>query len=186
MEKEGFTVLAGFIRNGSSSTLISLATTNFHIERKEGSWLAFDNLVVEGKEFFLMEHTTYGKNAAWVVVDGTGKLIVDQVTTGFDETVKEQIISYLHPQEIREKSGKPVLENWQKAYENGEYLRSAEITEEQNYNMIDGRMNNLPVKPRKIGTRISVLDRLHLKQAALNTKNLQQPFIENEMERKRK
>ena len=170
LEKEGFTVLAGFIRNGSSSTLISLATTNFHIEGKEGSWLAFDNLVVEGKEFFLMEHTTYGKNAAWVVVDGSGKLIVDQVTTGFDETVKEQIVSYLHPQEIREKSGKPVLENWQKAYENGEYLRSAEITEEQNYNMIDGRMNNLPVKPRKIGTRISVLDRLHLKQAALNMK----------------
>ena len=186
LEKEGFTVLDDFIRNGSSSTLISLATTNFHIEGKEGSWLAFDNLVVEGKEFFLMEHTTYGKNAAWVVVDGTGKLIVDQVTTGFDETVKEQIVSYLHPREIQEKSGKPVLENWQKAYENGEYLRSAEITEEQNYNMIDGRMNNLPTKPRKIGTRISVLDRLHLKQAALNVKNLPQPVIENEMERKRK
>lgn len=166
--------------------MISLATTNFQIEGKEGSWLAFDNLVVEGKEFFLMEHTTYGKNAAWVVVDGTGKLIVDQVTTGFDETVKEQIVSYLHPQEIREKGGKLVLENWQKAYENGEYLRSAEITEEQNYNMIDGRMNNLPVKPRKMGTRISVLDRLHLKQAALNMKSLPQPFIENEMERKRK
>lgn len=186
LEKEGFTVLAGFIRNGSSSTLISLATTNFHIEGKEGSWLAFDNLVVEGKEFFLMEHTIYGKNAAWVVVDGTGKLIVDQVTTGFDETVKGQIVSYLHPQEIRGKSGKPVLENWQKAYENGEYLRSAEITEEQNYNMIDGRMNNLPVKPRKIGTRISVLDRLHLKQEALNMKNLPQLVMENEMERKRK
>ena len=31
--------------------------------------------------------------------------------------------------------------------------------EEQNYNMIDGRMNNLPLKPRKIGERISVLDR---------------------------
>ncbi|MDY5844970.1 MAG: DUF4316 domain-containing protein, partial [Bariatricus sp.] len=27
-------------------------------------------------------------------------------------------------------------------------------TEEQNYNMIDGRMNNLPSKPRKIGQRI--------------------------------
>lgn len=186
LEKEGFTVLAGFIRNGSSSTLISLATTNFHIEGKEGSWLAFDNLVVEGKKFFLMEHTTYGKNAAWVVIDEMGKLIVDQVMTGFDEAVKEQIISYLHPQETQKKSGKPILENWQKSYENGEYLRSAEITEEQNYNMIDGRMNNLPTKPRKIGTRISVLDRLHLKQAALNAKNLPQPVIENEMERKRK
>lgn len=61
------------------------------------------------------------------------------------------------------KKEKPPLENWQKSYENGEYLRSVEITEEQNYNMIDGRMNNLPSKPRKIGQRISVLDRLHLK-----------------------
>lgn len=186
LEKEGFTVLDDFIRNGSSNTLISLATTNFQIEGKEGSWLAFDNLVLEGKEFFLMEHTTYGKNAAWVVIDETGKLIVDQVMTGFDEAVKEQIISYLHPKETQKKSEKTILENWQKSYENGEYLRSAEITEEQNYNMIDGRMNNLPVKPRKIGTRISVLDRLHLKQAALNMKNLPQPVMENEMERKRK
>lgn len=186
LEKEGFTVLDDFIRNGSSNRLISIDTTNFQIEGKEGKWLAFDNLVVEGKKFFLMEHTTYGKNAAWVVIDEMGKLIVDQVMTGFDEAVKEQIISYLHPQETQKKSRKPILENWQKSYENGEYLRSVEITEEQNYNMIDGRMNNLPVKPRKIGTRISVLDRLHLKQAALNAKNLPQPVIENEMERKRK
>ncbi len=186
LEKEGFTVLDDFIRNGSSNRLISLDTTNFQIEGKEGRWLAFDNLVVEGKEFFLMEHTTYGKNAAWVVIDEMGKLIVDQVMTGFDEAVKEQIISYLHPQETQKKSGKPILGNWQKSYENGEYLRSTEITEEQNYNMIDGRMNNLPTKPRKIGTRISVLDRLHLKQAALNAKNLPQPVIENEVERKRK
>lgn len=41
------------------------------------------------------------------------------------------------------------------------------IMEEQNYNMIDGRMNNLPLKPRKIGERISVLDRLHLKRAEI-------------------
>ena len=40
-------------------------------------------------------------------------------------------------------------------------------------------MNNLPTKPRKIGTRTSVLDRLHLKQAALNAKNLPQSVMEN-------
>ena len=41
----------------------------------------------------------------------------------------------------------PPLENWQKSYENGEYLRSAEMAEEQNYSMIDGRMINMPAKP---------------------------------------
>lgn len=44
------------------------------------------------------------------------------------------------------RSAPPSLENWQKSYENGEYLRSAEMAEEQNYSMIDGRMNNMPPK----------------------------------------
>lgn len=64
VEKEGFIVIVGFIRNGSSSTLISFDTTDFHIEGKEGSWLAFDSIIIDGKEFFLMEHTTYGSDAA--------------------------------------------------------------------------------------------------------------------------
>ncbi|MCD8149342.1 MAG: DUF4316 domain-containing protein, partial [Clostridiales bacterium] len=62
------------------------------------------------------------------------------------------------------------MENWQKYYENGEYLRAAEITEEQNYNMIDSRVNNLP-EPRVIGGRISVLDRLKIKQTEIARKN---------------
>ena len=88
-----------------------------------------------------------------------------------------------------EKIKKPGMENWQKAYENGEYLRSAEMTEEQNYNMIDGRMNNLPNKPRRIGGRISVLDRLHLKQEEIARKSgkpVLQMAVEEEMERRRK
>ena len=39
------------------------------------------------------------------------------------------------------------MENWQKSYENGEYLRSAESGTEANYDMIDGRVNN-SVKPK--------------------------------------
>ena len=63
------------------------------------------------------------------------------------------------------------LEGWQKYHENGEYMRSAEITEEQNYNMIDGRITNLPAKPRKIWKHISVFDRLHLKQAEIEKRS---------------
>ena len=36
----------------------------------------------------------------------------------------------------------PPLENWQKSYQNGEYIRSAESGEEANYNMVDGIHNN--------------------------------------------
>lgn len=192
VEKEGFIVIAGFIRNGSSSALISFDTTDLHIEGKEGSWLAFDSIIIDGKEFFLMEHTTYGSDAAWIVLDEDGKLVVDNVYNGFDETVQKQIKEYLNPvQNITEpqKQEKPPLENWQKFYENGEYLRSAEIMDEQNYNMMDGRMNNLPSKPRKIGQRISVLDRLHLKQAEIakrSGKPVPQVNMEEDMEHRRK
>ena len=147
---------------------------------------SYDSIIIEGREFFLMEHSVYGAQAANVVLDSEGKLVADHVFHGFDETVKQQIREYLHPPA---KEPKPEKLNWQKAYENGEHLRSAEITEEQNYNMIDGRMNNLPLKPWKIGNRISVLDRLHLKQAEIarrSGKAVPQMAEEEEMERRRK
>lgn len=192
VEKEGFTVIAGFIRNGSSGALVSYDTTDFHIEGREGSWLTYDSIIIDGREFFLMEHSVYGREAANVVLDEDGKVVVDRVYHGFDETVKKQIREYLNPTPSvsePEKQRKPSLENWQKAYENGEYLRSAEMTDEQNYNMIDGRMNNLPSKPRKIGNRISVLDRLHLKQAEIGKRSgkpAPQMAVAEDMERRRK
>ncbi len=100
VEKNGFTVLAGFIRNGSSGALVSFDTTDFHIEGKEGSWLAFDSIIIDGKEFFLMEHEKYGKEVAWAVVDEDGKLIVDDVYHGFDQTVLQQIRDYLNETDI--------------------------------------------------------------------------------------
>ena len=186
IEKEGFVVLIGFLRLDSSGVMVSYDTTDFHIEGKEGSWLAYDSIIIDGQKFFLMEHTVYGAQVANVVLDSVGKLVADNVFHGFDETVKQQIREYLHPPKAEpEKQKKPMMENWQKAYENGEYLRSVEITEEQNYNMIDGRMNNLPNKPRKIGERISVLDRLHLKQAEIARRNGKAvPQIEKEMEQR--
>ena len=153
VEKEGFTIIAGFIRKSSSGALVSLDTADFHIEGKEGSWLAFDSMIVDGRQFFLMEHETYGKDVAWAVLDEDGKLIVDNVYQGFDQTVLQQIKDYLNPtQNVTEPqvqdlpSGnskeKQPLENWQKYMENGEYLRSIESGEEQNYSFIDGNKNN--------------------------------------------
>ena len=58
---------------------------------------------------------------------------------------------------------KPELLHHQKFLENGTAERAKESGTEQNYNMIDGCVNNNPKKPRIIGNRISVLDRLHIK-----------------------
>lgn len=167
VEKDGFTVLAGFIRNGSSGTLISFETTNFHVEGKNGSWLAIDSMIIDGREFFLMEHEEYRADGTYVVLDESGKLIVDSVYNGFDQTVQQQIKDYLNslisvPDSMKQE--RQPLENWQKYMENGEYLRSSEMSEEQNYNMIDGRRNNTVPKKKE---RISVLAKLYQKQAGI-------------------
>lgn len=223
VEKMGFTVIENFIKNESSSSgaAVSIDTTNFQIEGKTGSWLAFDSIRLEGQEFFLMEHETYGKEAAWVV-DGAGRLAVDNVRNGFDQEVKRKLEEYLQPEQPKEdrqekiqqpdraeqektqpkreedNSDKPQPDNWQKYMENGEYLRSAEISEEQNYNMIDGRKNNgykappainsMPSKKKPKG-RQSVLAKLHKKQAEIaqrSGKKERQQAVENDMERERK
>lgn len=69
------------------------------------------------------------------------------------------------------------------------HLKDAEIKEEQDYNMIDGRINNLSSKPKKIGKRILFLDRFHLKQAEIAKRDneaVTQMAVGEEMERKRK
>lgn len=187
-EKEGFKVIAGFIRNGSSGSLLNFETTNYHIEGKAGSWLVLDTIIIEGREFFLMEHESYGADAAYVVLDAEGKVVADDNRNGFDDYTKQQIKAYVHLQEpilvppIPDQ--KPSLENWQKYLENGEYLRSAEMSEEQNYNMIDGRNNN--TAPKK--GRSSVLAKLHQKQMEI-AKRSNQPLpdrsVAEDMERRK-
>ena len=77
------------------------------------------------------------------------------------------------PEGIQKK--KPELANWQKVMDNGEYLRSAEMTEEANYNMIDGLMNNTLKKKDKNAPRRSVLKRLRNHQKKIASQGKGQP-----------
>ena len=115
--------------------------------------------------------------------------ILDNAYHGFDQTVLQQIRDYLNPPQtaVETAAPKPALENWQKYMENGEYLRSSEIDEEQNYNMIDGRRNNMPMKGKK--GRPSVLAKLRRKQVEIakrSGKPVPQMEVMEDMERKRK
>ena len=109
---------------------------------------------------------------SYIVVKDSGELVVRE-SSGFDDKTLEQIQRYLHPTKQEQTIAKPQLENWQKAQENGEYLRSAEITEEQNYNMIDGLMNNKAPKKKK--ERTSILKKLREKQAAIAMRSGKMP-----------
>lgn len=63
-----------------------------------------------------------------------------------------------------EKETRAVKRSESKVMNNGEYLRSAGLAEEANYNIIDGLMNNTPKKKDKNAPRRSVLKRLRKHQ----------------------
>lgn len=84
-----------------------------------------------------------------IVVQSDGKFMTTAFS-GFDNATVRKVRELLHHE---------------KFLENGTAERARESGTEQNYNMIDGCVNNVPKKPRVIGGRVSVLDRLHIKQA---------------------
>ena len=139
-----------------------------------------------------MESELYGRDAAFAVVDEHGRQVADDTAKGFTEEVIRQIgasidaLTINTEEQVSAQPAKPRLEIWQQYMENGEYLRAAELTEEQNYNQIDGRLNN--IKPEK-HKRESVIARLHAlqKQIALQDRPVhEQPVMDTEIERNKK
>ena len=189
IDKERLIVLAGFIRLNSSSALISMETDDFKIEGTKGNWIAADETIVDGRQFFLLQNDIYKDDVPYVVVSEDGKVVTDE-SRGFDETTLQKIRDFMCPPEKTVlASEKSQMEQWQKFYENGEYLRSAEMTEEQNYNMIDGRLNNISGKKQaKQKERTSVLEKLHRKQKEIAIRSGKQPeqAMGADMERNRK
>lgn len=68
IDKERLVPIAGFIRLHSSSTMVSMETTDFHVEGKKGNWIAADEIIIDGRQFFLMESDTYKNSAQYLVV----------------------------------------------------------------------------------------------------------------------
>ncbi len=189
VDKEQLFVIAGFIRLNSSGTLVTIDTRDFQVDGMNGNWVATEEIIVDGKQFFLMQNERFGKDAAFIVVSAEGQMVANDCYHGFDEGMIQRIREFLHPPVVHQQvQGQPdkKLENWQKAFENGEYLRSAEMSEEQNYNMIDGLANNRTkqAKKRDPKHRPSVVAKLRRKQKEIAAKN--GPARENEMERNRK
>lgn len=140
--------LAGFIRINTSGTLITMDTENYQIDGKNGNWMATDTIVIDGEQFYLMEHQKYGNQAQGVILDAYGKMIIEECERGFDEATKQKIHEYIQqhiPQnpvyQIRRQNHQR-LEHYQKYYLNGTYERSRESGTEANYDMVDGMVNN--------------------------------------------
>lgn len=187
--------LPGFINLTDSDAVIKVDTEDYEIEQYPGKWRSVDYLIFEGKSYFLMENQKYGKDAAALVLNQYGKVILDECKDSFDQDTIDRMksaVQKFNEQEKQKGATKERLSVWQKYFINGEYLRSAEMAEEQNYNMIDGRINNLlpkkenPEVPKK---RKSVLLRLYkhcCEVAKKQGKPMPRRYQGMEMERNRK
>ena len=202
--------LAGFIRINTSGALITMETENYQIDGKKGNWIATDTIIIDGKQFYLMEHQVYRDQAQGVILDAYGKMVVEECKK-FDEKTKQKIHDYiqqqvpLNPVEQLKQDGKIRLEHYQKFYQNGTYERSRESGTEANYDMVDGLVNNQKKNPEKISDarnnkqtprnqqdgkpkkRRSVIKRLHQKQIAIARRSGKPipKYLDQEMERKR-
>ncbi len=121
--------LAGFIRINTSGALITMETENYQIDGKKGNWIATDTVIIDGKQFYLMEHQVYRDQAQGVILDAYGKMVVEECKK-FDEKTKQKIHDYIQQQaplnsvEQLKQDGKIRLEHYQKFYQNGTYERS--------------------------------------------------------------
>ena len=125
---------------------------------------------------FVQMRSEQTKNPPPSIILHESGAFVTQTALGFDGEATRKMSAFLQGQ-------KPELLHHQKFFENGTAERAKESGTEQNYNMIDGCVNNVPQKPRRIGGRWSVLDRLHIKQAERRQKD-NTPQQEQERSRK--
>ena len=64
---------------------MNMDTSGLAVAGHVGTWHAIDHKEIDGHTFWLMEHDTYGDDAACLIVDNHGKLAISDVYDGFDE-----------------------------------------------------------------------------------------------------
>lgn len=192
--------ITGFIRLQTSGALVSLDTRDYQIDGYGGSWMAADDMIIDGRQFFLMEHQEYHRQTAMVILDSYGRKVTECIN-GFDRDVKQKIHEFVQTQQNDIPSFHNLrrrLEPWQKFFINGFYERSMESGLEVNYDGIDGCVNHqkdhpgkaLPEKREKGSQpkkRTSVIRKLREKQVAI-AKRSGKPipkFLEQQIQREK-
>lgn len=55
------------------------------VEGHRGTWFVIDDVMRDGKTYFLLEHETYGEDADHIAIDENGRLKFDEITDGITE-----------------------------------------------------------------------------------------------------
>ena len=175
VDKDRLVRFNGFFSKPQSGTYLILDEGGYQVAGQKGTWLVSDEVEVDGQRFVQMRSEQTKNPPPSIILHESGAFVT-QTALGFDGEATRKMRAFLQ-------GPKPELLHHQKFFENGTAERAKESGTEQNYNMIDGCVNNVPKKPRRIGGRWSVLDRLHIKQAERRQKD-NTPQQEQERSRK--
>ena len=175
VDKDRLVRFNGFFPKPQSGTYLILDEGGYQVAGQKGTWLVSDEVEVDGQRFVQMRSEQTKNPPPSIILHESGAFVT-QTALGFDGEATRKMSAFLQ-------GPKPELLHHQKFFENGTAERAKESGTEQNYNMIDGCVNNAPKKPRRIGGRWSVLDRLHIKQAERRQKD-NAPQQEQERSRK--
>ena len=177
----GFVQVPQFIQ---SALKITEHTQGLAVDGHLGTWHTIDSMRLGELKLFLMEHDEYGDETACVIVDSNGKLLAEDVWNGFDQEILDMIAAEqrigqslaasMQEQKQLTGNGSQLL---QTGSESDNYLAAAEGYSEENYNMIDGRIDvqskltpsdDTEIQPEvKNEKRPSVLAKLKEKQASI-------------------
>ena len=64
---------------------ISQNSTNIEVNGHTGTWYVIDTTEITGTEYFLLEHEEHGDEAASVIINAKGELVLDDVWNGFND-----------------------------------------------------------------------------------------------------
>lgn len=72
MDTDGPHKISGFFNLVSDGAAIAADTKDYQIEGYEGSWMVTDFLIMDGRQFYLMEHQKFHDQANKVILDSSG------------------------------------------------------------------------------------------------------------------
>ena len=155
MDKESLVKFNGFLAPKAEGSYLILNEGGYQIEGQTDTWKVIDEKNVQEQRFVQLVCEQTKKQKPDIVLHDSGVLVA-QTIYGFDSSVMKKIEKFLREQ-------KPELLHHQKFLENGTAERAKESGTEQNYNMIDGQINNTPTaaeleEKAKAGGQISLAE----------------------------
>lgn len=99
-EAAGFAVLDDFYEDDKEYTALHLTiqSKNVSLPGRSGHWNAINSTAVEQTAFFLLQSVEFGDNAAWIIADDAGNIIIDDNRTDFDGETVQRLRQYLRPE----------------------------------------------------------------------------------------